>query len=131
MGEIPQQGAPGGTAGAAPPADVLDVVRDCPLPCLLLAVPSTVILAASPLAQDLLCPDAGSPVGRNLEEFTDDRPTGGLELVAGGHLDGYETRRTIRRGDGSVPTTAWIRRVQGRGSGDFALVKLLPEPSAL
>src|SRR5919199_1986656 len=88
MGEIPQQGPPGGTAGAAPPAEVLDVVRNCPLPCLLLTLPSAVILAASPLAQDLLSPDAGSPVGRNFEEFTDDRPTGGLDLVAGGRLDG-------------------------------------------
>src|SRR5689334_6384850 len=131
MSEISQQGAAERAAPSAPPAEVLDVVSDCPLPCLLLAVPSAVILAASPVAQHLLCPSSGSPVGRNFEEFTDDRPTGALELVAGGHLDGYEARRTIRRGDGSVPMTVWIRRVHGQGGRDFALMKLLPDPSTL
>jgi DNA-binding CsgD family transcriptional regulator len=114
--------------GERPPQEVLDVVTNCPLPSLLLAVPSERILAASGTAERLLCPDGGSPVGRNFEDFAADEPTGALHLVVDGHLDGYEARRIIRRGDRAVPVTVWIRAVDGR---NFALAKLLPDPAAL
>jgi DNA-binding CsgD family transcriptional regulator len=110
---------------------VLDVVTNCPLPCLLLAVPAEEILAASGAAERLLCPDDGSPVGRSLEDFAADDPTAALDLMVAGHLDGYEARRTIRRGDRTIPVTTWIRGVEGRGGRRFALAKLLPEPQAL
>jgi DNA-binding CsgD family transcriptional regulator len=101
------------------------------MPSLLLAVPSEQILAASGLAERLLCPDEGSPVGRNFEDFTADEPSGALELMEAGHLDGYEARRSIRRGDRSIPVTVWIRVVNGEGARNFALAKLLPDPAAL
>jgi DNA-binding CsgD family transcriptional regulator len=110
---------------------VLDVVTNCPLPSLLLAVSSEQILAASGVAQRLLCPDGGSPVGRNFEDFTADEPTGALELMAAGHLDGYEARRRIHHGDRTIPVTVWIRVVDGREGRTFALAKLLPDPAAL
>jgi DNA-binding CsgD family transcriptional regulator len=114
-----------------PPQAVLDVVTNCPLPSLLLAVPSEQILAASSLAERLLCPDEGSPVGRNFEDFAADEPTGALELMVAGHLEGYEARRKIHRGDRSIPVTVWIRVVHGERGRNFALAKLLPDPGAL
>ncbi len=93
-------------------------------------MPSEQILAASGVAERLLCPDGGSPVGRNLEEFTTDEPTGALDLLVAGRLEGYEARRTIRRGDRTVPVTVWIRAVDGPEGRRFALAKLLPDPAA-
>jgi DNA-binding CsgD family transcriptional regulator len=110
---------------------VLDAVTNCPLPCLLLAVPSEEILAASGNAEHLLCPDGGSLVGRHFEDFTADEPTAALELVVAGHLDGYEARRAIHRGDRTVPVTVWIRAVDGPDGRSFALAKLLPDPAIL
>jgi DNA-binding CsgD family transcriptional regulator len=107
---------------------VLDVVTNCPLPSLLLAVPSEHILAASGVAERLLCPDDGSVVGRNFEDFAADEPTGALDLMMAGHLDGYEARRLIHHGDRTIPVTVWIRVVDGR---TFALAKLIPDPAAL
>jgi DNA-binding CsgD family transcriptional regulator len=118
-------------AGEGPPEAVVDVVTNCPLPCLLLAVPSEQILAASGAAVRLLCPDDGSLVGRNLEDFAADDPTGALDLMMAGHLDGYEARRTIHRGDRAIPVTAWIRAVTGQQGRTFALAKLLPDPATL
>jgi DNA-binding CsgD family transcriptional regulator len=110
---------------------VLDVVTNCPLPSLLLAVPSEQILAASGVAERLLCPAGGSPVGRNFEEFAADEPTGALELMTAGHLDGYEARRRIHRGDRTIPVTVWISVMGGAERRNFALAKLLPDPGAL
>jgi DNA-binding CsgD family transcriptional regulator len=110
---------------------VLDVVTSCPLPSLLLAVPSEQILAASNMAERLLRPDGGSVLGRNLEDFAADEPTGALDLMAAGHLDGYEARRSIRHGDRTIPVTMWIRVVPGQDARAFALAKLLPDPSSL
>jgi DNA-binding CsgD family transcriptional regulator len=118
-------------AGDGPPEAVLDVVTNCPLPSLLLAVPSEQILAASGVAERLLCPDDGSVVGRNLEDFTADEPTGALDLMVAGRLDGYEARRSIHRGDRTIPVTVWIRLVDGREGRNFALAKLLPDPGTL
>jgi DNA-binding CsgD family transcriptional regulator len=110
---------------------VLDVVTNCPLPSLLLAVPSEQILAASGAAERLLCPDDGSLVGRNLEDFAADEPTGALQLMVTGQVDGYEGRRSIRRGDRTIPVTVWIRVVDGREGRRFAQAKLLPDAAAL
>jgi DNA-binding CsgD family transcriptional regulator len=117
--------------GMRPPQAVLDVVTNCPLPCLLLAVPSEQILAASGNAEYLLSPDGGSLVGRDFEEFAADEPTAALDLVVAGHLDGFEARRAIRRGDRAVPVTVWVRVVHGPEGRAFAIVKLLPDPGIL
>jgi DNA-binding CsgD family transcriptional regulator len=110
---------------------VLDVVARCPLPSLLLAVPSAQILATSPVAEHLLCPDGGVVVGRSFEDFTADPETGALDMVAAGLLDGYEARRSIGRDGRAVRMTVWIRAVAGRDGHSFALAKLIPDPSTL
>ena len=119
------------TPAERPPQAVLDVVTNCPLPSLLLALPSEQILAASGMAERLLCPSDGSPVGRNLEDFAADEPTGALELMTAGHLDGYEARRWIRHGDRTIPVTVWIRAVDEHEGRTFALAKLLPDPAVV
>jgi DNA-binding CsgD family transcriptional regulator len=113
---------------AEPPATALDVVTGCPLPALLLAVPSEQIMAASPGAERLLSPDAGPVVGRSLEDFTDDEPTGALELLWAGRLDGYEARRRVLHAGTTVPITVWVRVVHGRVDRRFAVALLLPDP---
>ncbi|TFV83345.1 LuxR family transcriptional regulator [Blastococcus sp. CT_GayMR20] len=94
-------------------------------------MPSEQILAASGNAEHLLCPAGGSPVGRSFEDFTADEPTGAPELVVAGHLDGYEARRAIRRGDRTVPVTVWIRVVSRPEGRNLALAKLLPDAVTL
>jgi len=118
-------------ASAGPPPEVLDVVARCPLPTLLLALPSGQILAASPVAEHLLCPDGDPVVGKNFADFTADPDSGALDMVAAGLLDGYEARCSVRRGGRAVPMTVWIRAVDGREGHSFALVKLLPDPATL
>ncbi|MDT4918960.1 MAG: hypothetical protein QOH89_3660, partial [Pseudonocardiales bacterium] len=62
-----------------------------PFPALVLEVPSERIVAASPAAADLVNPDGGVIVGHLFEEFTADHPTAGIDLFAGGRLNGFET----------------------------------------
>jgi DNA-binding CsgD family transcriptional regulator len=110
---------------------VLDAVARCPLPTLLLALPSGQILAASPVAEHLLCPDGDPVVGKSFDDFTADPQTDALNMVAAGLLDGNEARRSIRRGGRAVPMTVWIRAVDGRDGHRFALAKLLPDAATL
>jgi DNA-binding CsgD family transcriptional regulator len=131
VGDVHHERPDSGPPGTEPPADVLDVVVTCPLPVLLLAVPSERVLAASPVAQRLLSPDGSPLVGRNLEDFTVDEPTGALELMGAGLLDGYEARRSVIRDGRPVPMTVWIRAADPHGDRRFALAFLLPDPAAL
>ena len=114
---------------AGPPAAALAVVTGSPLPALLLALPSEQIVAASPVAEHLLSPDGGPVVGRLLEDFTVDEPTGALELLWAGRLDGYEARRRVLHTGTPVPVTVWVRVVHGRVDRRYALVLLLPDPA--
>jgi DNA-binding CsgD family transcriptional regulator len=120
-----------GSPAAEPPADVLDVVNNCPLPSLLLAVPSERILAASPVAVRLLAVDDAELVGRSLEDFTIDEPTGALDLLREGRLDGYEARRVATRDGQPMPMAVWIRAVDTAVERRFVLALLLPEPGVL
>jgi DNA-binding CsgD family transcriptional regulator len=91
---------------------VLDVVSRNPLPALILAVPSERIVAASPAALDLLSPPDGELIGRNFEWFTADDPSGALELLISGRLNGYERVRHLRLSDGSpAPFQTWVRTI--------------------
>lgn len=131
MGVVHHEGPESGSPGTALPPTVLEVVSTCPLPALLLVVPSEQVLAASPVAERLLSPDGSPLVGRNLEDFTADEPTGALELVRAGRLDGYEARRTVVRNGKPVPMTVWIRVADPRGDRGSALAILLPDPAHL
>jgi len=66
--------------------DALDAI---PFPALVLEVPSERIVASSPAATRLVDPTGGMIVGHLLEEFTADRPVPGVDLFAGGRLNGF------------------------------------------
>lgn len=91
-------------------ADQLTTVS--PLPVLLLEVPSEKILAASESAVALLSDGADRPVvGQNLEDFTEDLPSGALDLVQTGRLAAYEATRIFTVGGRPTPFHLWIRPV--------------------
>jgi DNA-binding CsgD family transcriptional regulator len=100
-------------AGQSPPPTevVTDVVTDSSAAALILEVPSERIVAASASAQRMLAPDGEVIVGRGLEDFTEDEPTGALPLLVAGRLNGYEARRVLRRSGPAARVRIWIRRL--------------------
>jgi DNA-binding CsgD family transcriptional regulator len=102
----------------------VEVVERGALPALILEVPSERILAASRAAEELLTGGAGPLEGRVLEEFMQDGPSGGLELVGSGRLTGYETQRTLARNGARLQV--WIRGIAPNGSCMQVLAVLLP-----
>jgi DNA-binding CsgD family transcriptional regulator len=115
------------TSPDAPAPDVVEAVSAFPLPALLLEVPSARIFAASRTAQTLLDPDGPDIVGHSIEDFTADEPTGALELVGTGRLQGYEAQRILQRGTEQVPSTVWIRTIASPTPQRYALSLLIPE----
>jgi DNA-binding CsgD family transcriptional regulator len=115
----------GGPPAPVPRAEALEVVRDSKLPALILEVPSERIVAASDAAARLLGTDPTRVVGRSLEEFTTDAPTGALHLVATGRLIGYEASRLLRRpGAEPVPLQVWVRVLDEETRGRYVLAVL-------
>jgi DNA-binding CsgD family transcriptional regulator len=108
-----------------PTAEALEIVSNSALPALVLEVPSERIIAASNAAARLLGADPGSVVGRSLEDFTADEPSGALDLVAAGRLTGYETSRLlIRPGAEPVPLRVWVRLLDEATRGKYVLAVL-------
>jgi DNA-binding CsgD family transcriptional regulator len=115
----------GGPSALAPSAEALDIISRSVLPALVLEVPSERIVAASDSAARLLGGDAASVVGRCLEEFTSDAPTGGLDLVAAGRLNGYEASRLLTRpGAEPVPLQVWVRSLDEATRGRYVIAVL-------
>jgi DNA-binding CsgD family transcriptional regulator/PAS domain-containing protein len=86
-------------------------------------VPTEEIIACSPSVSLLLDPEGGSVVGRNLEEFTADGPTGALSLFAAGRLGGYDAVRMVRRpGGADIAVRLWIHRYGDQPPTRYALV---------
>ncbi len=107
-----------------------DVLGAIPFPALLLEVPSERIVASSPAATLLLDPEGGMIVGHLLEEFTADRPAPGLDLFAGGRLNGVETFRTLRRLHGEdLKVRMWIRSFARQPATEFVVVVLVADVS--
>jgi DNA-binding CsgD family transcriptional regulator len=105
---------------------IADVVRRSAVPTLLLEVPSEKILAASSTARALLSPTGEDLAGRNLESFAADDPTGALDLLISGRLNGYEGERRLRLSDGSVVSLRfWVKAIEEAVSPRRALVVLL------
>jgi DNA-binding CsgD family transcriptional regulator len=91
---------------------VLDVLNRNPLPALILEVPSERLLALSPAAQELFSVQGTELVGRSLWSVIADAPSGALEMLVAGRLNGYEAVRQVRLGDGSiVPLQTWVRTI--------------------
>ena len=96
-----------------PSSEIIRTVQQSSLPTLLLRVPDEEILAASDEAGRLLGVPAGKLVGRNVEEFATDPPSGALPLVESGRLSGFQARRRMKSADGgSQPLQVWIRAAE-------------------
>ncbi|MDQ1629962.1 MAG: hypothetical protein QOI54_3706 [Actinomycetota bacterium] len=102
-------------------AEALDVVRRSPLAVVLMQIPDELIVAASPAAGELLGSEGEAVEGRNFEDFTLDEPSGGLDLIFAGRLQGYETSRQLRREGGSLPARVWVRSFGERVPAEFVL----------
>jgi DNA-binding CsgD family transcriptional regulator len=90
-------------------------------------VPSEEIVAASEEAGRLLGLSADDLIGRNIEEFAADEPSGALPLVVSGRLSGFQARRRLRQADGqSQPLQAWVRAADPAVPVGFAIVVLWP-----
>jgi PAS domain-containing protein len=109
-----------------PPEGVLEVVTRSPVPALILRLPSERIVAASPAARDLLSPVRNEVVGGDFESFTADAPTGALELLIAGRLNGYEGVRRFRLRDGATePFHFWVRAIGDEIPQRFVLVTIM------
>jgi DNA-binding CsgD family transcriptional regulator len=114
-----------------PGKELVRAVRQSSLPTLLFRVPGEEILAVSDEASRLFGVPAEDLVGRNVEDFADDQPTGALPLVADGRLSGFQARRLWRRADGEFhPLQAWIRAADSRIPVAFAISILWPADRA-
>jgi DNA-binding CsgD family transcriptional regulator len=90
--------------------DALELVRNSPVPALLVAVPSEFILAASDSAAALLSRGREGVEGRNFEDFALDQPSGCLGLMGTGRLLGYEASRMLRsHADIAINCRIWVR----------------------
>ncbi|MGA3215075.1 MAG: LuxR C-terminal-related transcriptional regulator [Acidimicrobiales bacterium] len=108
-----------------PPEGTQEVVIRCPVPALILAVPSARVVAANVLARDLLSASEDI-VGQVFESFTEDSPTTALDLLVAGRLNGYEANRLLRLRDGStVPARVWVRAIGKEIPPRFALAVLM------
>ncbi len=105
-----------------------DVLGAMPFPALVLEVPTERIVAASPGAAHLLVAGGGAVVGHLLNEYTADRPAPGVELFAGGRLNGFETFRKLRRSGGAdLKVRMWIRAFDGQPPSQFVLVIIVAD----
>lgn len=102
-----------------------------PYPALVLAVPSELIIAASPAASLLLDPTGQPVVGQALEQFTADRPTAGPDLFAGGRLNGFEAFRVLKRAHGgNQRVRMWIRSFADQPTSRYVLVVIVADQAS-
>jgi DNA-binding CsgD family transcriptional regulator len=85
-------------------------------------VPSELIVAASVSAEQLLSPAGRRVVGKRLEDFLADDPTGALELLLSGRLQGYEAMRCLKRGRDEIPFHFWVQALRDVTPPRYALV---------
>lgn len=98
------------------------VLGATPFPALVLERHTERIMAASTAATGLIGA-GGEIVGHRLEEFTSDRPASGVDLVAGGRVNGFETFRVLRRPRGTdQKVRMWIRYFDHQPSSELVLV---------
>ena len=103
-----------------------EVLGASPLPALVLEIPTEAIVACSLRAAQLLDPSGGVVLGHTLEHFTGDAPTPGIDLFAGGRLNGFETMRLLHRRRGADLTVRmWIRNFNHQPPSRYVLVVLV------
>ena len=111
-------------------ADAAAELARSPVPALIMEVPTGRIVGASPSGSLVLDPGGGTVVGRNIEDFMADGPSGVLGPFAAGRVTRYETPRLVRRtGRPSLPVSVWVHELDQLPSSRFALaVFAAPRP---
>jgi DNA-binding CsgD family transcriptional regulator len=60
--------------------------------------------------REMFAPDGGAVLGRTVDGFMADQPSGALDLLRAGRLQGYVTTRSLRRRqDELIPVQVWLR----------------------
>ena len=114
-------------------AEAHDIVAKSPVPALLVQIVGATILAASDEAGRLIGRPSRSLIGKSLEDFYADEPSGGMPLVQDGRLTGFEAKRVIRFEDGTEERVqVWIRAAEQTTPVELVIAVLWPnrEPSS-
>ena len=91
-------------------AEASEAVATAPLPAAIIEVASGRIMAASPPMREMFASDGGTVLGRTVDEFMTDQPSGALDLLRAGRLQGYVTTRSLRRRqEQPMPVQVWVR----------------------
>ncbi len=92
------------------PAEAAEAVANAPLPAAIIEVASGRIMAASESMREMFASGGGTVLGRTVEEFMTDQPSGALDLLRAGRLQGYVTTRSLRRGQAeAMAVQVWVR----------------------
>jgi DNA-binding CsgD family transcriptional regulator len=79
-------------------------------------------MAASPPMREMFVSGGGTLLGRTVDEFMTDRPSGALDLLRAGRLQGYVTTRSLRgRQDQPMPVQVWVRALGTDTPARFAV----------
>ncbi|MGA3216510.1 MAG: LuxR C-terminal-related transcriptional regulator [Acidimicrobiales bacterium] len=101
-----------GSSQSELPDGVLNVVNRSPLPAVIMEVPSRRIVVANSLARSLFSPEGSELLGRDADSLVADPPSGALELLISGRLNGFEEIRELRLSNGSLITAHnWLRKI--------------------
>lgn len=105
--------------------EILDIVGHAHAPVMVLQAPSLVITAASPGAHEVLDPIAQPIIGRCLNDFIEDHPSGAMPLLAAGRITGYETLRVLKKT--GQRRRMWIGALPNTSSRQSVIAVLLKE----
>ena len=105
--------------------EATEAVANATLPAAIIEAASGRIMAASPPMREMLAPDGGTVLGRTLDDFMTDQPSGALDLLRTGRLQGYVTTRSLRRRQAQpVPVQVWLRALGTDTPPRFAIAVL-------
>ncbi|MGA8360067.1 MAG: LuxR C-terminal-related transcriptional regulator [Candidatus Dormiibacterota bacterium] len=106
--ETPKDQDPLRSEGLA--AEASEAVAIAPLPAAIVEITSGRIMAASPPMREMFASGGGTVLGRTVDEFMTDPPSGALDLLRAGRLQGYVTTRLLRRRqEQPMPVQVWVR----------------------
>jgi DNA-binding CsgD family transcriptional regulator len=103
-------------------AEATEAVANAPLPAAIIEVASGRIMAASPPMREMFASGGGTVLGRTVDEFMTDQPSGALDLLRAGRLQGYVTTRSLRRKqEEPMPVQVWVRALGKETPPRFAV----------
>jgi DNA-binding CsgD family transcriptional regulator len=91
-------------------SEAIEAVANASLPAAIIDVASGRIMAVSPQMREMFASDERAILGRTIDEFMVDQPSGALDLLRTGRLQGYVTTRALRRRqEEPMPVQVWVR----------------------